>query len=58
VDALEREMAVRKVERDLAELERLRRLDEERAAAAAREKEAAIEAAARPAEAKPMPAQQ
>lgn len=31
--ALERELAVRKVERDLAELERLRRLDEERAAA-------------------------
>ena len=37
-DALERELAVRKVERDLAELERLRRLDEERAV---REREAA-----------------
>ena len=37
-DALERELAVRKVERDLAELERLRRVDEERAAQ--REKEA------------------
>ena len=33
-DALERELAVRKVERDLAELERLRRLDEARAAEA------------------------
>ena len=31
-DALERELSVRKVERDLAELERLRRLDEERIA--------------------------
>ena len=38
-DALERELAVRKVERDLAELERLRRLDELRAAEA-RAKEA------------------
>ncbi len=53
VDALERELAVRKVERDLAELERLRRLDEERAAAV-REKDAQAEAAAaRPPESKP-----
>ncbi len=51
VDALERELAVRKVERDLAELERLRRLDEERAAA-----EAATRAAETKAEAKPAPA--
>jgi hypothetical protein len=33
IDALEREVAVRKVEREVAELERLRRLDEERARA-------------------------
>jgi len=35
VDALERELTVRRMERDLAELERLRRLDEERARAEA-----------------------
>ncbi len=45
VDALERELAVRKVERDLAELERLRRLDEERAAATARERDGQATAA-------------
>ena len=43
-EALERELAVRKVERDLAELERLRRFDEERAAARAAEDKAADEA--------------
>ena len=52
LDALERELTVRKVERDLLELERLRRLDEERAAL--REKEAqAIPAPPRPAPATP-----
>jgi uncharacterized protein involved in outer membrane biogenesis len=35
MDALEREVAVRKVEREVAELERLRRLDEQRAGAEA-----------------------
>ena len=43
-DAIEREMAVRKVERDLAELERIRRLDEERVATREREEKAALEA--------------
>jgi uncharacterized protein involved in outer membrane biogenesis len=57
-DALERELAVRKVERDLAELERLRKLDEERAAAQ-REAQAAAEqsAAQRPGPAPAAPVQ-
>ena len=60
-EALERELVVRKVERDLAELERLRRLDEERAAQQKREKDAQAAGAA-PADwanrtdAKPAPA--
>ncbi len=47
-DALEKEIAVRKVERDLAELERLRRLDEERAAAALAEAEKSRQADSKP----------
>jgi hypothetical protein len=49
VDALEREIAVRKMERDVEELERLRRLDEEAAKAEA-ERQRQLEAAARAAE--------
>ncbi len=43
-EALERELAVRKVEHDLAELERLRRMDEERAAARLRDEKAVDDA--------------
>ena len=53
-DALEREIAVRKVERDLDELERIRKLDEERSRLEA-ERRAEAAAAAAPATQVPSP---